>query len=368
MTLRTPFSGPAPPSPSPPSASAAWACRSSTAPPTRPTASPPSAAPSTSGVTFLDTADMYGPFTNEQLVGKAIAGRRDEVQLATKFGNERDPDGSWVGINGHPDYVRAACDASPAAARRRPPRPLLPAPRRPDGADRGDRRRDGRARRGRQGAPPRAVRGVARHHPPSPRDAPDHRAAVGVLAVHPRPRGRDPRRRSVELGIGLVPYSPARARHAHRRGHQGALGAQGDVARRSATSRASRARRSRPTSRWSTGSRSSPQDKGVTPGQLALAWVLAQGDDVVADPRHEAGGLPRGERRRRRRSRSPRRPRRPRRRGAARGGRRRPLRRHVAASTPERHRTRRGARGRSRVLACPPRRSWPARPPPDSPS
>src|SRR6187402_1366565 len=64
------------------------------------------------GVTFLDTADMYGPFTNEQLVGKAIAGRRDEVQLATKFGNERNPDGSWVGINGRPDYVRSACDAS----------------------------------------------------------------------------------------------------------------------------------------------------------------------------------------------------------------------------------------------------------------
>ena len=64
------------------------------------------------GVTFLDTADMYGPFTNEQLVGKAIAGRRDEVQLATKFGNERKPDGTRVGINGKPEYVRAACDAS----------------------------------------------------------------------------------------------------------------------------------------------------------------------------------------------------------------------------------------------------------------
>jgi aryl-alcohol dehydrogenase-like predicted oxidoreductase len=64
------------------------------------------------GVTFLDTADMYGPFTNERLVGRAIAGRRDEVVLATKFGNERRPDGSWVGVNGHPDYVRRACDTS----------------------------------------------------------------------------------------------------------------------------------------------------------------------------------------------------------------------------------------------------------------
>lgn len=64
------------------------------------------------GVTFLDTADMYGPFTNERLVGSAIAGRREEVQLATKFGNERNPDGSWVRINGTPEYVWRACDAS----------------------------------------------------------------------------------------------------------------------------------------------------------------------------------------------------------------------------------------------------------------
>ena len=64
------------------------------------------------GVTFLDTADMYGPFTNEALVGQAIASRRDEVVLATKFGNERRRDGSWVGVNGRPDYVHRACDAS----------------------------------------------------------------------------------------------------------------------------------------------------------------------------------------------------------------------------------------------------------------
>src|SRR3712207_3615155 len=64
------------------------------------------------GITFLDTADMYGPFTNEKLVGKAIAGRRDEVVLATKFGNERRADGSRVGVNGRPEYVKRACDAS----------------------------------------------------------------------------------------------------------------------------------------------------------------------------------------------------------------------------------------------------------------
>jgi aryl-alcohol dehydrogenase-like predicted oxidoreductase len=64
------------------------------------------------GVTFLDTADMYGPFTNERLVGRALTGRRDEVVLATKFGNERREDGSWVSVNGRPEYVRRACDAS----------------------------------------------------------------------------------------------------------------------------------------------------------------------------------------------------------------------------------------------------------------
>src|SRR3712207_1790005 len=64
------------------------------------------------GITFLDTADMYGPFTNEKLVGKAIAGRRDEVVLATKFGNERRADDSRVGVNGRPEYVKRACDAS----------------------------------------------------------------------------------------------------------------------------------------------------------------------------------------------------------------------------------------------------------------
>ncbi len=64
------------------------------------------------GVTFLDTADMYGPFTNEQLVGRAIRGRRDQVTLATKFGNVRGADGSFQGVNGRPEYVRAACDAS----------------------------------------------------------------------------------------------------------------------------------------------------------------------------------------------------------------------------------------------------------------
>src|SRR3954451_7395011 len=64
------------------------------------------------GVNFLDTADMYGPFTNERLVGRAIRDRRDQVVLATKFGNVRSEDGAFLGISGRPEYVRSACDAS----------------------------------------------------------------------------------------------------------------------------------------------------------------------------------------------------------------------------------------------------------------
>ena len=64
------------------------------------------------GGNFLDTADMYGPFKNEVLIGQAIAGRRAEVVLATKFGNERGANGAFLGVNGRPEYVRAACDAS----------------------------------------------------------------------------------------------------------------------------------------------------------------------------------------------------------------------------------------------------------------
>jgi aryl-alcohol dehydrogenase-like predicted oxidoreductase len=64
------------------------------------------------GITFLDTADIYGPYTNERLVGRAIAGRRSQVTIATKFGNMRADDGTFLGVNGNPDYVRQACDAS----------------------------------------------------------------------------------------------------------------------------------------------------------------------------------------------------------------------------------------------------------------
>ena len=172
------------------------------------------------GVTFLDTADMYGPFTNEQLVGKAIADRRDEVQLATKFGNERLPDGTRVGINGKPDYVRAACDASLQRL----------------GVDHIDLYYQHRVDKtvpieetvgamkelveAGQGPPPRPLRGVAGDHPPGARRAPDHRAPDRVLPVHPGPRGRDPadHPRARHRPGALL---PARPRAAHRRHQEG---------------------------------------------------------------------------------------------------------------------------------------------------
>jgi aryl-alcohol dehydrogenase-like predicted oxidoreductase len=64
------------------------------------------------GIDFLDTADMYGPFTNEELVGRAIKGKRDKFIVATKFGNQRSSDGKFLGVNGRPEYVHACCDAS----------------------------------------------------------------------------------------------------------------------------------------------------------------------------------------------------------------------------------------------------------------
>src|SRR5215211_7100600 len=64
------------------------------------------------GINFLDTADIYGPFKNEELVGRAIRGRRKEILIATKFGNVRDEKGNFLGVNGKPDYVRKSCDGS----------------------------------------------------------------------------------------------------------------------------------------------------------------------------------------------------------------------------------------------------------------
>ncbi|HEV2797772.1 MAG TPA: aldo/keto reductase [Nocardioides sp.] len=233
------------------------------------------------GVTFLDTADMYGPFTNEQLVGRAIKDRRDEVQLATKFGNERNPDGSWVGINGSPDYVRAACDAS--LQRLGVDHLALYYQHRVDKTVPIEET---------VGAMAELVEaGKVRHLGLSEASAATIRAAH---AVHPitalqseyslftRDLDDEVLPALRELGIGLVPYSPL---------GRGIL--TGAVTRESLASDDSRSAGYFP--RFAGDAldanlalvekvKDIARQKGCTPGQLALAWVLAQGDDVAPIP------------------------------------------------------------------------------------
>ena len=234
------------------------------------------------GVTFLDTADIYGPFTNETLVGKAIRDRRDAGGPRHQVRHRcASADGTPVGINGRPEYVRQACDASLGAAGRRRDRPLLPAPRRSAGADRRHRRRDGRARARRQGALPRAVGSGAGDAAArawrcirSPRCRPNIRCGAAI-------RKGDLLATCRELGIGFVAYSPlgrgfltGRFRTIEdldptdwRRNNPRFQGENFQknldvVAEVQAIARA----------------------KGCTPAQLALAWLLAQGDDIVPIP------------------------------------------------------------------------------------
>ncbi len=232
------------------------------------------------GVNFLDTADMYGPFTNEELVGRAIKGRRDEVVLATKFGNERRPDGSMVGINGTPEYVHQACDASlqrlgvehidlyyqhrvdpnvPIEETVGAMKELVTA---------------GKVRfLGLSEAAPETIRRAHKVHP------------ISALQTEYSLWSRDPEREILptirELGIGFVPYSPL------GRGFlTGQITSPDDFADDDY-------RRSSPRFQGENFSknlelveqvRALAGEKGVTPGQLALAWLLHQGDDIVPIP------------------------------------------------------------------------------------
>ena len=232
------------------------------------------------GVTLLDTADVYGPFTNERLVGKAIAGRRDEVVLATKFGNESAEDGTRLGINGRPDYVRRACDASlkrlgvdyidlyyqhrvdpdvPVEETWGAMKELVEA---------------GKVRYlGISEAAPQTIRRAHAVHP------------VTALETEYSLWSRDPETEILptlrELGIGFVPYSPL------GRGFlTGQIQSPDDFADDDF-------RRTSPRFQGENFDKNLElveqvqrlaEEKGVTPGQLALAWLLAQGDDIVPIP------------------------------------------------------------------------------------
>ena len=232
------------------------------------------------GMTFLDTADMYGPFTNERLVGRAIAGRRDEVVLATKFGNQRREDGSFIRINGEPEYVRRACDASLERL----------------GVDHIDLYYQHRVDRSvpveeTWGAMAELVAaGKVRHLGISEAAPATVRRAH---AVHPISAGqyewslftRDLEDELLgtlrELGIGVVAYSPL------GRGFlSGRITSPDDFG-------ADDFRRNHPRFTGENFDRNLElvarvrelaAGKGITPSQLAIAWVLAQGGDVVPIP------------------------------------------------------------------------------------
>ena len=234
------------------------------------------------GVTFLDTADAYGPWTNEQLVGKAIAGRRDVVQLATKFGNEVDGRGNRTGrVNGRPEYVRTSLDASLRRLgvdvidlyyqhRVDPDTPVEDT----FGAL-GELVTAGKVRYlGISEASPDTIRRAHATHPLT--------AVQTEYSLFTRDVEDDGGLATVrELGIGFVPYSPL------GRGFlSGKIRSLDDVADDDF-------RRSSPRFQGENFARNLDvldqvvaiaRDKGVTPSQLALAWVLAQGDDVVPIP------------------------------------------------------------------------------------
>ncbi len=243
------------------------------------------------GGNFLDTADVYGLGRNEVLVGKALADRRDKAVLATKFANVRGPKGEFLGVRGDAKYVRECCEASLSRLKVGRHRPLLPAPRRPQGADRGDGRRDGGAREGRQGAPPRPFRGGARHDPPR-RGRPSHHGLQTEYSLW----SRDPEDEILatvrELGIGFVAYSPL---------GRGFLTGQ---FKKFEDLPADDYRRNSPRFQGENFQKnldlvsrieSLAASKGCTASQLALAWVVAQGRDIVPIPGDEEAALPRRE-------------------------------------------------------------------------
>ncbi len=232
------------------------------------------------GVTLLDTADMYGVGANEELVGRAIRDRRNRVVLATKFGNVRGPDGSFRGVNGRPDYVRAACEASLRQLgvevidlyyqhRVDPETPIEDTV----GAM-AELVRAGQVRfLGLSEAAPQTVRRAHKVHP------------IAALQTEYSLWSRDPEADILptvrELGIGFVAYSPL---------GRGFLTGQ---IKRPEDLDADDWRRNMP--RFSPENFSRNLDlvaeverlaaeKGCTPAQLALAWVLAQGQDIVPIP------------------------------------------------------------------------------------
>jgi aryl-alcohol dehydrogenase-like predicted oxidoreductase len=232
------------------------------------------------GVTLFDTADMYGPFTNERLVGAALAPHRDKVAIATKFGNVRGPNGERLGVRGDPEYVREACEASLQRLgvdhidlyyqhRVDPEVPIEETV----GAM-AELVQQGKVRHlGLSEAAPETIRRAHATHP------------IAALQTEYSLWSREPEEEILptvrELGIGFVPYSP--------------------LGRGFLTGRFRRPedlppddfRRQNPRFEGENFQRNLDlverveeiaAEKNATPGQLALAWVLAQGEDLAPIP------------------------------------------------------------------------------------
>lgn len=232
------------------------------------------------GVNFLDTADMYGPFTNEILVGRAIKGQREKVVLATKFGNQRSADGKFLGVNGRPEYVRQCCDAS---LKRLDVEYIdLYYQHRVDVTVPIEETVGAMAelvKRGKVGylglseAAPATIRRAHSVHP------------ISALQTEYSLWSRDPEDEILatlrELGIGFVAYSPLGRGFLTGRFQRIEDLPEGDYRRNSPRFQGGNFQKNLELVKRV---EQIAAEKGVTPSQITLAWLLHQGDDIVPIP------------------------------------------------------------------------------------
>jgi aryl-alcohol dehydrogenase-like predicted oxidoreductase len=232
------------------------------------------------GVTFLDTADMYGWGKNEELVGRAIADRRDKVFLATKFGNVRGPNGEFLGVRGDPEYVRSACEAS----LRRLKIDVIDlyyqhrVDRNVDIEDTvGEMVRlkeEGKIRfLGLSEAAPQTIRRAAAVHPIT--------AVQTELSLWSRDAEADVIPTVRELGIGYVAYSPLGRGFLSGRFKSPSDFPEDDFRKNHPRFQGENFQKNLDLVREV---EKMAEEKGCTTAQLALAWVLAQGQDIVPIP------------------------------------------------------------------------------------
>src|SRR5690242_12187788 len=232
------------------------------------------------GVNFLDTADMYGWGKNEELVGRAIADRRDEVFLATKFGNVRGPNGEFLGVRGDPEYVRSACEAS---LRRLNVETIdlyyqhrvdTTVPIEDTVGEMGRLRQEGKIRfLGLSEAAPQTIRKAHRVHPIT--------AVQTELSLWSRDAEAEVLPTVRDLGIGYVAYSPLGRGFLTGQFKSPDDFPEGDFRKNHPRFQGENFQKNLDLVKEV---ETLAREKGCTTAQLALAWVLAQGDDIVPIP------------------------------------------------------------------------------------